>query len=72
MENQFSVSEMENLRSDYLHGRDLDCPRCGQLLMSYVKEGELLQGQRPGGPTFNFLDVYCSCEEVSEKIILSM
>ncbi len=71
MENQFSVSEMENLRSDYLNGRDLDCPRCGQLLMSCVEEGELLQGQCPRGPTFKFLVVDCLCKEVSGKIILS-
>jgi len=56
---EFSVDETAKIRQDYSIGGTKNCPRCGSCLMSFTERGPLLQGQRPGGPEFEWLVVDC-------------
>ena len=60
MGNLFSESEMENLRSKYMQGNALDCPRCHEIMDAWEENGPLFLNQVPGGPEFQYLVVECT------------
>ncbi len=56
---QLTEKEMEKIRLDYTQGKQLICPRCQQNMDSYLENGPLIFGQKPGGPEFEYLRVEC-------------
>ena len=69
MGNLFSELAMESLRSKYMQGNALDCPRCGRILMEWLEEDGVLPGQLPGSPTLNYLWMECKEEGISGRIM---